>query len=34
VLAGALALAVAFLTVYGQAVKAALTNPVDNLRYE
>jgi len=34
VLAGALALAVAFLTVCGQALKAALTNPVDNLRYE
>ena len=34
VLAGALALAVAFITVCGQALKAALTNPVDNLRYE
>jgi putative ABC transport system permease protein len=34
VYAGALALAVAFLTVCGQAVKAALTNPVENLRYE
>jgi putative ABC transport system permease protein len=34
VLAGVLALAVAFITVGGQALRAALTNPVENLRYE
>ncbi|MCG3156381.1 MAG: hypothetical protein DKINENOH_03005 [bacterium] len=34
VLAGALALVIAWLTVSYQAVKAALTNPVEALRYE
>ncbi|NIR47061.1 FtsX-like permease family protein [candidate division KSB1 bacterium] len=33
-LAGGLALAIALLTVSTQAVKAALTNPVESLRYE
>ena len=34
VLAGVLALVIALVTVSYQAVKAALTNPVDTLRYE
>ncbi len=34
IIAGALALAIALLTVSYQAVKAATTNPVDTLRYE
>ncbi|NIR47059.1 FtsX-like permease family protein [candidate division KSB1 bacterium] len=33
-LAGALALTIALLTVSSQAIKAALTNPADSLRYE
>ena len=32
--AGALALVIAWLTVSSQAVKVALANPVDSLRYE
>ena len=34
VLGGALALGIALLTVSSQAIKAALANPVDALRYE
>jgi putative ABC transport system permease protein len=34
ILAGILALSIALITVSSQAVKAALTNPVDTLRYE
>ena len=34
VLAGFLALSIALITVSFQAVKAALTNPVETLRYE
>lgn len=34
VLAGTLALVIAFLTVSYQAIKAAMANPVDSLRYE
>ena len=34
VLAGLLGLAIALLTVGGQAVRAARANPVDSLRYE
>jgi putative ABC transport system permease protein len=34
VLAGGLALIIALLTVSTQAIKAALANPVDSLRYE
>ncbi len=34
VLAGMLALVIAWLTVSYQAIKAALTNPVEALRYE
>ena len=34
ILSGFVALAIAFLTVFVQSVKAALANPVDSLRYE
>jgi putative ABC transport system permease protein len=34
VLAGALAVLIALLTVCTHAIKAALANPVDSLRYE
>jgi putative ABC transport system permease protein len=34
ILAAALALVIALLTVSTQAIKAAMTNPVDSLRYE
>ncbi len=33
-LAGGLALGIALLTVSSQAIRAALANPVDSLRYE
>jgi putative ABC transport system permease protein len=33
-LAGGLALLIAFFTVSAQAIKAALANPVESLRYE
>lgn len=34
VMAGGLALSIALFTISGQAIKAALTNPVESLRYE